>query len=328
MVVMTPQVDPHVAVEPCACLIVLVVRRWDQQLTPLLSQAETDTLARQIAALSQAQLRVPGTTLAVLGQLYHAGQLCTSALLEDFAQHACRFVTTTYAMGNSLSVLPVARDAYPRCPAPWVPPRDLTEAPQARGGYVRMVGLPCALVGPSAARTRLVLPTPAHPVPCPAWTATMSRLLEVEATQVLFFSWQRPETLASWVNDTRGYVRGVGDLAEATLHAQRRTAPVRAMAVCDGTAGTLECLSLTIADAATHRVLWMYRYHASDFPGRSADADRFLQQLSFAWGAIEYVLLPTLHPVRINAAGTLLAYEPPALPASPYPTPVNIGNSH
>ena len=109
-------------------------------------------------------------------------------------------------------------------------------------------------------------------------------------------------------------MRGVGDLAEATLHAQRRTAPVRATAVCYGTAGTLEYLTLTIADAATHHVLRTYRYHASDFPGRSAEAERFLQQLSFAWGAVEYALLPTLHPVRCDATGTLLAYEPPALP--------------
>ena len=325
---MTLTADHHVAVEPCACLIVLVVRRWDHPLTPLLSQAVTHAIAHQIVARSEAQCWVPGTTLAVLGQLYHANQLCTAPVLEDFAQHVRRCVTTTCAEDNSLLVLPVAGDAYPRLPVPWVLPRDLTEDSQARGGYARIVGLPCALVGPSAARAQHMLPTPAPPVPCPALTASMSRLLQVEATQVLFFSLQRLQTLASWVNDTRGYVRGVSDLAEAKRSAQQRTAPVRATAVCYGTAGTLEYLTLTLADAATHHVLRTYRYHASDFPGRSAEVDRFLQQLSFAWGAIEYALLPTLHPVRVDATGTLLAYELPALPPAPDLIPVNREKSH
>ena len=328
MVVMTPEGDSSVAVEPWACLIVLVARRWAHPLTPLLSQAQTEILARHIAALSEPQRQAPCTTLAVLGQLYHADQLCTSPVLADFAQHAYRCVTTTCATSNALSVLPVARDASPRFPAPWVLPRDPTEVPQARGGYVRILGLPCALVGPSVAWTQPLLPTPVHPVPCPALTACVSRLLEVEATQILFFSWQRPEMLASWVNNTRGYVRSVGDLAEATLHAQRRTAPVRATAVCYGTAGTLEYLTLTITDAATYHVLRTYRYHAHDFPGRSAEVDRFFQRLSFAWGAIEYVLLPTLHPVRCDATGTLLADEPPAVPPSLYPIPGNREHSH
>ena len=322
---MTLTADPHVAVEPGACLIVLVVRRWNQQLTPLLSQAETDTLGRQIAALSPAP-QMPGTTPAVLGQLYYADQLCSSSLHTDFAQRARQFVTTNYATGNSLSRLHVARDAYPRCPKPWVPARDLTETPQAGGGYVRIVGLPCAQTGPSVARTQLMLPTAAYPVPCLALTATMSRIQKVVATQVLFFSLHR-STLALGVNDTRGYVCGIGDLAQDTLHAQRRTAPVRTTDVCYGTEGTREYLTLIIADTAAQHVLRTYRYHTSDFSGRSAEAKRLLPQLSFAWDADEYALLPTSYPVCCDAAGTLQAYEP-ALPPTQHPVSVHIENSH
>lgn len=314
------------AVEPYACLIVVVVRHWDHFLTPRVTQARTQAVAHQIAAVTAAAHPQPGTTLAVLGHLYHADQLCTAPVLEDFARYATQGVTTR-ATDSSLSVLPLAGAAYPQCPTPWRLSRDPTEVPQARGGYVRIVGLPCALVGPAAGMPGLLSP-PLSPVPCPGLTTTLSQLLNVEAAQLFFVSMQRRDTLASWVKDTRGSVRAATDHADATLAAHRRTAPVRATAVVYGTDGRLAYLTLTITDAVTRQVLRTYRYHADDFPGQSADADRFLQQLSFAWGAVDYELLPTVQPVRYDATGALVVYEPPTVSPVRYTIPRTREHSH
>jgi hypothetical protein len=62
MTAMRRTADPHGAVEPYACLLVLVVRHWDHVLTPRVSQAQTQVVAQQITACTATSHLRPGTT--------------------------------------------------------------------------------------------------------------------------------------------------------------------------------------------------------------------------------------------------------------------------
>lgn len=224
----------------------MVVRHWDQPLTPCVSQVETQAVARQLAALTGASQPRPGTTLAVLGQLYHADQLSTAPVLEDFAQYARRSVTT-YTTDAALSVLPVSGAVYPRCLVPWPLSRDPTEVPQARGGYVRIVGLLCAVVGPSAVGISSVLPTPTPPVSCPAFTATMSRILRVDATQLLAqWLWQPEGEPGRRYLQTRGIDESTATTFRLGSYPDHPTALLRALATRGVTMAEAAALGLAI----------------------------------------------------------------------------------
>jgi len=295
--------------EPSALLALLVVRRREQTLTRPWSESETRALALRISDVFGDGFFRPDVILAMFGQPYVPEQLVQDRLLSRFAQRALHIIKSDIPWPRCPSVLPVDPGSLSSfLPMPHASRRDPTEPPTA-SGFTRVIGFPCAWIGSPTTLARVQASQSPQEVSCPALATCVAGPLQVHPGQVLLITLQRPTDIASTVIHWLGRLRRAEDLADATTHAQTLHVPVHATAACYGTAGRMAYLTLTIQDAATCQVLRTYRYRASHFPGGGAEADAFFQDLCFAWGAIDYLLVPSLQPVQLDATGALIGHR-------------------